>query len=229
MFRLNNNSMNPLKILTKKDWIVYLTVNLIVLIISLVFALIAIYEAKIAEEQRRLAIELAYEQQQALEQAILTEVARKQEIAAIQYKTGLDDEIARKIVEEAGRYESLNSNLIAAVMFVESSYNPIAVSHAGAIGIMQIMPVTGEWLAEFLERPFTIDLLYDPLYNIELACYYLDYLLDMYDNNLHSALTAYNRGPTGLERFIENNQRTSSTYSNKVIELYESFKNTSPN
>ena len=60
---------------------------------------------------------------------------------------------------------------------------------------MQIMPETGEWAAELMGMSeYDSEMLYDPETNIHIGCWYLRYLLDMYEGNLPTALAAYNAG-----------------------------------
>lgn len=93
---------------------------------------------------------------------------------------------------------------VASVIHSESRFRPQAVSSAGAIGLMQIMPETGTWIAEHLEG---IDSLTVPLKdgptNIALGTWYLRYLLNRF-HELDSALMAYNAGPTNADRWEGN-------------------------
>lgn len=142
----------------------------------------------------------------------------------LKQQLGNDNEISifKQIITEADKY-NLEPTLIASVIESESNFREGVVSNAGAIGIMQIMPPTGEWLARLLEKEYKEEYLYDPLYNIELGCFYLNMLLDRYDGNIHSALTAYNRGIGGLEEFKRKNKTTISGYSEKIIERVEQY------
>ncbi len=96
---------------------------------------------------------------------------------------------------------SLDLYLVAAVIRAESRFDPHALSHAGAIGLMQIIPTTGEWIAAQIDEVgFTIEDLYDPEVNIRFGAWYLRYLLDRFgDANI--ALAAYNAGPSNAIRW----------------------------
>lgn len=90
----------------------------------------------------------------------------------------------------AGRYD-LPLTLLLAVARGESNFDPRAVSHAGAHGLMQIL-----WPATAQELGFKqVDELYVPCANVDAGARYLRGLLDRYDGDLHKALAAYNYGP----------------------------------
>ncbi len=94
----------------------------------------------------------------------------------------------------AERY-SLDWRLILAVMKTESGFLPDAVSHRGAMGLMQIMPVTGEHLARTLDLRDVVE----PINNIHGGVYYLRQLYDMFGDaapfdRIRLALAAYNAG-----------------------------------
>ena len=97
---------------------------------------------------------------------------------------------------------SLDSYLVAAVIRAESRFRPRAVSHAGAIGLMQITPPTGQWIAEQVgDESFTIGDLYQPELNIRFGTWYLCYLRDRFTGDIDAALVAYNAGPSNLLRW----------------------------
>ena len=90
-------------------------------------------------------------------------------------------------------------SLVFSVIKAESNYKKDAVSKKGARGLMQIMTPTGEWAAEKIGiKEFSEELLFDSDVNIEIGCYYLSYLLDLYNNETKLALAAYNAGPGNL-------------------------------
>jgi len=105
------------------------------------------------------------------------------------------------IVSSSSQFD-VSASLIASVINCESSYNPLAVSSSGAIGLMQIMPATGEYLADkYGLADFVIDNLYDIQTNITLGSYYLSILLNEF-NDLKTALVAYNAGPTKARTWL---------------------------
>ena len=103
------------------------------------------------------------------------------------------------IVLREAALAALDPDLIGAVIYAESRYDPAAVSPRGALGLMQIMPETGAWIAQQLglPEPAARDLL-DVELNIRLGAWYLRYLLDRFGDP-ETALAAYNAGPSNVE------------------------------
>lgn len=98
---------------------------------------------------------------------------------------------------------SLDPCLVASVIHVESSNRAAAVSPKGAVGLMQIMPSTGEWIAGKLGMTdYSEEKLTDPLINIRLGCWYLRYLSDKYGGLERTALSAYNAGPGNVDKWL---------------------------
>ena len=88
--------------------------------------------------------------------------------------------------------------LIAAMILEESRYNAEAVSWAGAIGLMQIMPATGRELAQKLKiRRFRTSMLKQPDINIRMGTKYIGELNSWFDGNAMLVIGAYNGGPGG--------------------------------
>jgi soluble lytic murein transglycosylase len=101
------------------------------------------------------------------------------------------------------RRHDLDPFLVAAIMRVESRYQPDAVSSKGARGLMQLMPDTGRWAAGRLGiEGYSDDLLFDPEINIRIGAWYLRQLLNQFEGNLAVALAAYNGGPSNVERWL---------------------------
>ncbi|MDL2310825.1 lytic transglycosylase domain-containing protein, partial [Peptostreptococcaceae bacterium OttesenSCG-928-C18] len=92
--------------------------------------------------------------------------------------------------------------LILSVIKVESNFNEKAESHMNAVGLMQIVPETGEWIAEKLKIDYTDEMLKDPEMNIKLGTYYLSYLINHFqDTDL--AIVAYNGGMGNVDKWIK--------------------------
>ncbi|ATW27960.1 lytic transglycosylase domain-containing protein [Candidatus Formimonas warabiya] len=94
---------------------------------------------------------------------------------------------------QAGEQWNVPPRLLKAMARAESNFNPRAVSHAGAQGMMQLMPETGRSLG--VRDPF------DPEENIGAAAKYMRSLLDRYDGDVKLALAAYNAGPGNVEKY----------------------------
>jgi len=112
-------------------------------------------------------------------------------------------------VRELAENADLDPFLIHAVMREESHLNERLVSSAGAIGLMQIMPATGGWIAARagFER-YDESLLYDRDVNLQLGTWYLGYLRNEFDGNLVHVLAAYNAGPGNVRRWLTNGSGT---------------------
>jgi soluble lytic murein transglycosylase-like protein len=97
-------------------------------------------------------------------------------------------------VGEASRRNTIPPELVLAVIGAESSFRPDAVSHKGALGLMQLMPYT----ARELSLPWTDDSpLFAPQVHIPMGSLYLGKLLRSF-RDLDSSLAAYNRGPSAV-------------------------------
>lgn len=94
--------------------------------------------------------------------------------------------------------------LIAAVIRTESKFGETNVSHAGAIGLMQLMPDTAEWIAAKSGVPYSSPKdLAQPQINIRLGSWYLAYLQQRYNGNLAAVIAAYNAGPNRVDQWLK--------------------------
>ena len=95
----------------------------------------------------------------------------------------------------------LDPELVAAVIYQESKFDAGAVSASGAVGLMQLLPSTGQGIAERTGgNSWTPDDLRDPELNIRYGSWYLRHLLDKYGDE-ELALAAYNAGQTNVDRW----------------------------
>lgn len=94
------------------------------------------------------------------------------------------------LIERTARRFKLRPELLHAVIRAESAYNPTAVSSAGAIGLMQLMPATA--------ARYKVSDPYDPTENVRGGAQYLRFLLKMFGNNLRLTLAGYNAGENAV-------------------------------
>jgi len=108
------------------------------------------------------------------------------------------------IVRESRR-NGIDPLLTAAIIQVESHFDPFATSGAGAMGLMQLMPPTARWLLEkdgdAANDRLRPAVLFNPVLNVSLGTAYLAQLLQRFDGDLTTALIAYNAGP-GVARSL---------------------------
>lgn len=97
------------------------------------------------------------------------------------------------IFEEAGNAFGVSANLLKSIARAESGFDPSAVSHAGAVGIMQLMPATAASLG--------VANAYDPRENIMGGAKLISQLLSKYNGNTSLALAAYNAGSGNVEKY----------------------------
>ena len=97
----------------------------------------------------------------------------------------------RNIIDECAQKYNIDSELIRAMIQVESGWDTQAVSNKGAQGLMQLMPRTAAMLG--VRDPF------DPAQNIEGGVRYISDLTDKYRGDIEKALAAYNAGPTKVD------------------------------
>ena len=121
------------------------------------------------------------------------------------------------IIEAAADRYRIPSDLIRAVIKQESNFDAEAVSHKGAMGLMQLMPETADMLG--VNDPF------EPDENIFGGTQYLVDLIGRYGGNLNKALAAYNAGPERVQDSIPNFRETRD-FVDSVLHYYESFSKT---
>ncbi len=99
------------------------------------------------------------------------------------------------LIKQYSAEYDLEPSFVAGVIHTESKFKPDAVSRVGARGLMQIMPATGEEIANALGEPFDVDRLFDPETSIRYGCFYLRQQMDRFGQNKAVTLAAYNAGP----------------------------------
>jgi soluble lytic murein transglycosylase-like protein len=124
----------------------------------------------------------------------------------------------REAIASAARDQELPTALVHAVITAESAYNPEAVSRAGAVGLMQLMPATAERYGVHNRK--------DPHANIKGGTSYLKDLLGMFNNDVTLAVAAYNAGENAVIRHgrkIPPYEET-RTYVQRVLKYYADYK-----
>jgi soluble lytic murein transglycosylase len=108
-----------------------------------------------------------------------------------------------EIIRAHARNYDLEPQLLAAVIYQESKFDADARSVSGAVGLMQLLPETGQGIADRTGgSQWTPEDLLDPELNVRYGSWYLRHLLDKYDDEL-LALAAYNAGQTNVDRWRE--------------------------
>lgn len=131
-------------------------------------------------------------------------------------------QIARTIINESLKH-ALDPYFVMAVISGESSFNPHAIGPVGEIGMMQIRPSTGKWMAGILKSSWRGNrTLRDPVSNIKLGVAYLAWLRDKFDGHGQLYLAAYNMGPTSVKKALARNVYPKD-YPIHVMKRYISF------
>jgi soluble lytic murein transglycosylase-like protein len=119
-----------------------------------------------------------------------------------------------KIIADAARQYNVDPNLVAAMTFRESAFNPNAVSSRGAQGLMQLMPNTA--------RALGVQNAFDPEQNILGGTKYLKSLLDRFHGDVDMTLAAYNAGPELVSKVGPAATQEAVDYVAAVKSYYES-------
>lgn len=113
----------------------------------------------------------------------------------------------RQEITAVAMHSNIDPYLLAALIRVESRFNPAARSDAGAIGLMQVMPNTAASVAgEIGLSNFHPDLLYQPEINLQIGAWYLAHLFREFDGNIVVSLAAYNAGRGNVRAWIATGQ-----------------------
>ena len=121
------------------------------------------------------------------------------------------------IIKKCSEKYGVSASLIKAVIHAESGYNPNAVSHKGASGLMQLMPGTAKSLK--------VNNSFDPKDNVEGGVKYLRFLLDTFRGDVSMALAAYNAGLSKVAKYggIPPYAETRN-YVNRVLSYMQSYQ-----
>ncbi len=109
----------------------------------------------------------------------------------------------REIIQRNSQEYEIDPLFVASMIREESRYNAGIASWAGALGLMQIMPATGQDLARRLRiRRFHTTMLLNPEINIKMGTWYMKNLMDKFENNHALVAGAYNGGPGRMQRWL---------------------------
>ena len=117
---------------------------------------------------------------------------------------------------------------VASVIKYESTFNPGARSHAGAVGLMQVMPATGHFISK--NAGYNLGSaadLRDPLLNVKLGILYLAYLRKEFRNNKEQMLIAYNWGPENYRKALRSGRNAPAStvhYARRVIAHFREWQ-----
>ncbi|RCW57412.1 soluble lytic murein transglycosylase [Halanaerobium sp. ST460_2HS_T2] len=111
----------------------------------------------------------------------------------------------KKQIDKYSKEFSLEPELLAAIIYVESRFNKYSISPKGAVGLMQLMPATANWVAKELGyKNFSLKDLDNPDLNIKFGSWYFSYLYQKFDQNLIKTIAAYNAGERNVQKWINN-------------------------
>lgn len=133
------------------------------------------------------------------------------------YATTIKSQYDAYIVNIALKYD-LEPSFIKAVMHIESAFDANAISHAGAMGLMQLMPATAASY-ELIQNQF------EPRSNIEVGVRHIKDLMDRYNGDKTLSLAAYNAGAGAVSKYngVPPYEETQN-YVVKVMKLYDLYK-----
>jgi soluble lytic murein transglycosylase len=146
------------------------------------------------------------------------------------------------VIADAARRRGLPPHLVLGMVRQESAFDVGATSHAGARGLMQLMPATAREVAKKIGLPFAPERLGDPAFNLALGTSYFHQVLAMFDGNVELALAGYNGGPyrirrlwreagdaTPLDAFVEGLPvEESRIYTKRILLLADSYRQLYP-
>jgi soluble lytic murein transglycosylase-like protein len=122
------------------------------------------------------------------------------------------------IIQKTALRYNIDPALIKAIIMVESQYDPNAISGKGAMGLMQLMPVTA--------RSLGVDDIFNPEQNIHAGVRHFKFLLKQFDGDIKLALAAYNAGSRPVRRYKDIPPfKATKRYLMKVFRYWEFYRN----
>lgn len=144
------------------------------------------------------------------------ELARAKRLIDYSARFGIAADLAAMVYDTAER-QGMDPELAFRLVYVESRFNPRAVSRADAIGLTQLQVPT----ARYYQADVTRQDLFDPALNLEIGFRYLNDLLETFDGDLRLALIAYNRGPARLRSLLASGTDPANGYASSVLNGYD--------
>lgn len=137
-------------------------------------------------------------------------------------------QITNELINESKKRD-MDPIFVLAIVQTESQFNTYAKGTSGEIGLMQILPQTGEWIARKYQIPWTSpNSLYDPITNIKVGIAYFALLRSQFESMPHHYVPAYNMGPKNLRKVareianegVDEKNLLNGAYGSKVMRNY---------
>ncbi|MBI5562095.1 MAG: lytic transglycosylase domain-containing protein [Deltaproteobacteria bacterium] len=144
------------------------------------------------------------------------------------HSTGLgaaeENALARFIIDES-EVSKIDPLFVLALMKTESGFYNRSKSSKGAVGLMQLLPSTGEEVAGRLRLRWRgTDTLLDPYVNVKMGVYYFTSLKRRYNQDTRITLAAYNAGPTNISGRIRSGEDIGAGFADRVFKHYNELK-----
>ena len=131
-------------------------------------------------------------------------------------------QIAQAIIDEGVKHQ-FDPVFLISVIQVESSFDPRKYGTLDEIGLMQVRPATGAWIAHKFSIPFTgPETLKDPIKNIRIGTAYMDYLRSRFESHARLYISAYNMGKRNVDSAMKKNIWPKD-YARQVMQVYVDF------
>lgn len=135
-----------------------------------------------------------------------------------------------KSIDKIAKENHIDTNFVMAVIKTESSFEKSVISSKGAVGFMQILPSTAEWICKINGIEFEVEKLSEIEYNVDLGCKYYNYLFSKFE--FEWAIVAYNAGENHVSDWISRGIKIdeipfkeSREYFKKVLSNLKYYKN----
>ena len=140
------------------------------------------------------------------------ELTRLNTVMENSQRYGIPADLAAKIYDIA-LAEGIDPKIAYGLVDVESDFSHKAISPVGALGLTQLMPNTAQFFQPGIQRAE----LFDPETNLRIGFRFLKELIAKYNGDVDRALTAYNRGPSVVDRVVSNGGDPANGYADAVM------------